>query len=145
MILRGGPGRSRGQAMVEAAFALPILIVVLVTLVEGGRYVFYSHSLNHAAREGARYAIIHGENAVDGQPTGPPDDPTAAAVKDAVRDAALGVGDPESITIPDPTYDPFNNRRGSNVTVTISYTYAPVVPVFGPITVEGEATLVINN
>ncbi len=131
--------------MVEAAFALPIFIVLLVTLVEGGRYVFYSHSLNNAAREGARYAIIHGENAIDGQPTGPPDDPTAQAVKDAVRDAAVGVGDPDSITVPTPTYDPPNNRRGSTVHVTISYTYAPVVPVFGSITVEGEATLVINN
>lgn len=131
--------------MVEAALALPLFIVLLIGLVEGGRYVFYSESLNHAVREGARYAIIHGENAVDGAPTGPPDDPSAAAVKQAVRDAAVGLGDPENIVVPDPVYDPANNRRGTNVTVSVSYTYSPIVPIFGAITVDAEATLVINN
>jgi len=37
------------------------------------------------------------------------------------------------------------NSRGVPVTVTLEYTYTPIVPVFGPITVEAEATLVINN
>jgi Flp pilus assembly protein TadG len=143
--VRGGSQRSRGQALVEAALALPIFIFLLIGLIEGGRYVFYSHTLNNAAREGARYAIIHGENAIDGDPTGPPDDPTAADVKQAIRDAAVGFGDPDGIVILDPVYAPDNNRRGSTVTVDIAYTYTPIVPVFGSITVEAEATLVINN
>ena len=132
--------------MVEAALAVPLFIVLLIGLVEGGRYVFYSESLNHAVREGARYAIIHGEHAVGGAPTGPGSaDPSGEAVKQAVRDASLGLGDPENVVVPDPVYDPANNRRGTNVTVTVSYTYSPVVPIFGPITVDAEATLVINN
>jgi Flp pilus assembly protein TadG len=143
-LLRGRTRQSRGQAIVEFALAFPIFIVLLIGLVEGGRFVFYSETLNHAVREGARYAIIHGENAIDGLPTGPPDDPGAAAVKQAVRDAAIGV-DPSAIVIPDPEYQPNNNRRGSSVTVTLAYTYTPIVSVFGSITVEAEATLVINN
>ena len=136
---------SFGQAMVELAFALPIFLVILIGLVEGGRYVFYSETLNHAAREGARYAIIHGENAEIGVPTGPPDDPSAEAVKQAVRDAALGLQDGGDIVIPDPLYQPNNNRRGSLVTVTLTYIYTPIVPVFGSITIDAEASLVINN
>lgn len=146
MIVRGRTEhRTRGQALVEAAITLPILIAVLIGLIEGGRFVFYSESLNHAAREGARYAIIHGENAVDGNPTGPPDDPTAEAVKQAIRDAAVGFNDPDGIVISDPVYNPPNNRRGTRVTVEITYTYSPIVPIFGSLTVEAEATLVINN
>jgi Flp pilus assembly protein TadG len=136
--------RSIGQSMVEFALVFPIFIVLLIGLVEGGRYVFYAESLNHAAREGARYAIIHGGNS--SAPTGPPHDPTGAAVQQAVRDAAVGFGDPDAIEFPvGPTWSPLNNDRGSNVTVTVEYTYMPVVPVFGAITVEAEATLVINN
>ena len=137
--------RSTGQAMVELAFALPIFLIILFGLIEGGRYVFYSETLNHAAREGARYAIIHGEHAEIGVPTGPPHDPTAAAVKQAVREAAFGLQGGGDIVIPDPLYQPNNNRRGSLVTVTLSYTYTPIVPVFGSITIDAEASLVINN
>jgi hypothetical protein len=141
------PGRrSRGQALVEFALVAPIFFVLLIGLIEGGRYVFYAESLNHAAREGARYAIIHGSNS---QPvsarTGPPEDPTGELVKEAVRSAAVGFNDP-GLVIPNPNWWPANNnRRGTNVTVTLQYTYSPVVPLFGDITVEAEATLVINN
>jgi Flp pilus assembly protein TadG len=132
--------------MVEMAFAFPIFIVLLLGLVEGGRFVFYSEVLVHATRDGARYAIIHGQNADDGVPTGPGStDPSGTAVKDAVRDAATGISDRANIVIPDPEYTPNNNRRGSAVTVNAQYTYTPIVPLFGPITVESEATLVINN
>jgi Flp pilus assembly protein TadG len=136
--------RSRGQALVEFALAGPIFFILLIGLVEGGRYVFYSESLSHAAREGARYAIIHG--AVSSNPTGPGSgDPSGEAVKQAVRDAAVGMGDVAAVVIPDPTYSPNNNRRGSTVTVTLNYTYTPIVAIFGPITVDAEATLVVNN
>lgn len=135
--------QSSGQALVEFALAAPIMFVLLIGLVEGGRYVFYSESLNHAAREGARYAIIHGENSDD--PTGPPDDPSAGDVKLAVRAAAAGFGDGAGLVIPDPVYSPEINRRASAVTVTLRYTYTPIVPIFGAVTVEAESTLVINN
>lgn len=131
----------RGQAIVEAALALPILIFLLIALIEGGRFAFYSESLNHAAREGARYAIIHGDNAYAGNPAGPaPNDPN---VEDAVRAAAVGFNDPEGIVVTSEW--PVNNRRGDPVIVTVTYTYSPVIPVFDSITVRAESTLVINN
>ena len=147
----GRPPRGRGQSLVEFALALPIFFLLLIGLIEGGRYVFYSEVLNHAAREGARYAIIHGENSSD--PTGPPNDASGADIKQAVRDAAVGVGDTDGIVINDPCYGSRDasppcsllNRRGNPVTVTVEYTYIPIVSIFGPITIEAEATLVVNN
>jgi Flp pilus assembly protein TadG len=142
LCVRGGSKRSRGQALVEAALALPILIFLLIGLIEGGRFVFYSHALNNAAHEGARYAIIHGENAIDGNPAGPgANDPDVEA---AVLNAAVGFNDPEGVAVTS-VWPRDNNRRADPVTVTIAYTYTPIVPVFGSITVEAEATLVINN
>jgi hypothetical protein len=131
--------------MVEFAFTFPIFIALLLGLIEGGRFVFYSESLNHAAREGARYAIIHGEHAVIDRPTGPGSaDPAGEDVKAAVRNAAVGMP-ASNLVIPNPVYEPNNNRRGSSVTVVVTYIYTPIVPLFGPITVDAEATLVINN
>ncbi|MGH3650575.1 MAG: TadE/TadG family type IV pilus assembly protein [Acidimicrobiia bacterium] len=48
-------GDSRGAALVELAFALPILIMLLVGMVSAG--IAYNHqlALTHAAREGGRY------------------------------------------------------------------------------------------
>ena len=52
----GNKGRGeRGASLVELAFALPILIMLLVGLVSSG--IAYNHqlALTHAAREGGRY------------------------------------------------------------------------------------------
>jgi hypothetical protein len=49
-------GNERGASLVELAFALPLLIMLLVGMVSAG--IAYNHqlSLTHAAREGGRYA-----------------------------------------------------------------------------------------
>ena len=49
--------RTRGQSLVEFALILPILLLVLVGILEGGRLVFIWISVQHAARTAARYAI----------------------------------------------------------------------------------------
>lgn len=50
--------RSHGQTMVEFALILPIFILVLVGIFDGGRAVFAFHTVNNAAREGGRQAIV---------------------------------------------------------------------------------------
>ena len=45
----------RGQALIEMAFALPILIVLLLGIVEVGRYAQLSIVVSNAARTGAIY------------------------------------------------------------------------------------------
>jgi Flp pilus assembly protein TadG len=47
----------RGQALVEMALVLPLLIIILFSLVELGRLGHASLTLQYAAREGARTAI----------------------------------------------------------------------------------------
>ena len=62
-------GRSRGQALVELALALPVLLLIFMGLFDFGRAVFAYNSLSNAAREGARVAIVD-QTIVAGVPVG---------------------------------------------------------------------------
>jgi Flp pilus assembly protein TadG len=158
--ITGRSGRSRGQAMAEFALVAPIFFFLLFGIIDFGRYVYYVQILNNAAREGARYAIVHGYNSLNR--TGPPDDPNGAAVVAIVRQYATGViGDSTQLDIT-PTWwakstDPQPNAvvgsgDGSNtredvVQVIVTYQFQSVIPIvpIPPIEVKGSSTLVINN
>ena len=139
----------RGQALVEFALVAPMFFLLLLGIIEAGRFIFYYEVLHNATREGARYAIVNGANSLN-CPTGPPAplstpcDTTGDDVVDRVRASAFGMT-PGAITVT-PTWNP-NNARGSIVNVTASYTYQTLVPLLPlpPITVSAESSLVVNN
>jgi TadE-like protein len=54
---------SAGQALVETALILPLFLTLLLGIVDMGRAVWATTSLASAAREAARYAIVHGGTA----------------------------------------------------------------------------------
>lgn len=59
--LDGGPRRARGtsgNAMIEMALLLPLLLLVLFGITEVGRAIATTATLNAAAREGARIAAV---------------------------------------------------------------------------------------
>jgi TadE-like protein len=146
--------RSSGQALAEFALIAPLFFLMLLFLIESGRFILYYQTLNDATRHGARYAIIHGSNAQDGCPSGPPAPGTASCdvdgdnVRTAVRQSALGLLDLGTLTITDPTYSGPNgssNARGSTVRVEAAFEYPPILPVFPTVTVTAESSLVVNN
>jgi TadE-like protein len=132
----------RGQALVEFALVAPIFFLVLFSIVEAGRFIFYYETLNNATREGARYAIVHGEQSFD--PTGPPHDPGGADVIAKVRQSATGMAGP-ALTVTPTWYT--TNERGMTVKVAASYTYNSLIPLvpLPSLTVEAESSLVVNN
>ncbi len=149
-MIHGRRDRSRAQALAEFALVAPIFFLMLFGIIDFGRYVYYVQVLNNAAREGARYAIVHGEVGVPS--TGPPDDPSGAAVKSTVKNYLVGVIDGGALTITtdwrDPTdSNPGNNIRGNLATVKVDYQFRSVIPLIPipPMNVRGESTLVINN
>jgi Flp pilus assembly protein TadG len=137
--------RGRGQALAEFALVAPVFFMLLFGIIEAGRFIFYYEILNNATREGARYAIVNGENSFN--PTGPPQQPGGEDVIARVRAAAFGV--PGSLVAVTPTWagSPANNERGTTVTVSATYTYSSMVPIvpLPPITVTAESSLVVNN
>ncbi len=63
-MLRGLVHRLRqsesGAAMVEFAFVLPVLLSLILGVMEVGRALYAYQTLDHAVREGARFAIVRG-------------------------------------------------------------------------------------
>jgi Flp pilus assembly protein TadG len=62
-LLRRSREHPRGQSLVEFAVVLPIFILVLVGIIDGGRVIFAGNSLSQAAREGARWGSVQGRSA----------------------------------------------------------------------------------
>ena len=143
--------RSRGQALVEFALVAPIFFLMLFAIIDFGRFIYYVQILNNAAREGARYAIVHGSASLNG--SGPPEsgtsnsDPTGNNVKTVVRNWAVGVvGSGSSTLTITPTWPDGDNARGHTVNVTVGYDFTALIPVpLPPIHVEGASSLVINH
>lgn len=157
--------RVRGQAMVEFALVAPVFFLLLFGTIEGGRFILYYQALNNAAREGARYAIVHGSNSFCPSGPMPPGetapiscyDPSGAKVVQQVKDTAfglLGTGvtattcwDPVVAADGTCTNGGLGNGRDSDVDVVATYTYRPLIPLvpLPPISITAESTLVINN
>lgn len=110
-------GRERGQATVEVALALPLVVVVLLTVVQLGLVARSQILVTHAAREAARQA------AVDPNPS--------AAVAAARRTPGL---QPERVTVEVGPRGPV----GSLVTVTVVYRAPTEVPLVGVLVGEPE-------
>jgi Flp pilus assembly protein TadG len=140
----------RGQALVETALVLPLLLLLIVGLFDVGRAVWLSNTLATAVREGSRYGVVHG--ALSGAPSGPgsatytaPD--TDTAITAHVRNYAYGV--PDSLTVKS-TWPDGNANRGSRVVVSASFPFAPILSqVFLggglSITLQSSSTLVIDQ
>lgn len=167
---RREPARRAGQAMVEFALIAPLFFFLLFSIIEFGRAVYYIQMLNNAAREGARYAIVHG--AESNAPSGPfpaskgttnPTDPNGARVVAATKSAAIAIidsaatdfrvdvrwcaNDGDTADCPG-TYGDGDNGRNQTVKVTVSYTFQPMIAGVVPLptfTMTGGSTLVINH
>jgi hypothetical protein len=90
--------RGRGQALVEFALVAPIFVFVIFGLIEIGRAVFYQQVLDSAARDGARYGVVHGfqslcpSGPMPGVPAPPSCDPDGSInLIPRVEERAIGV------------------------------------------------------
>lgn len=59
---RRRPGEPKGQAMAEFALVLPIFLLILFGIIDGGRMVFTNNHLAEAAREGSRWGSVQGRS-----------------------------------------------------------------------------------
>jgi Flp pilus assembly protein TadG len=51
--------RRRGATVIETAVVILITLMFIFGIVEYGRLLFFFHAADNAAREGARYAVVH--------------------------------------------------------------------------------------
>jgi Flp pilus assembly protein TadG len=103
------PRRERGQTLIEFAFIAPIIFLFLFTIVDFGLAMDRRITIQHAVREGARYAAVH-DGCLDIQ------NATAAQAQDII--------DSNDVTVSYSTA-PAPAERGDAVTVKASFVYEP--------------------
>jgi hypothetical protein len=134
--------RSRGQALVEFALILPIFIMLLVGMFDLGHVVWANDSLATAAREGARFAVVHGGS----NRTTCPQGPLPANFEGAVDSATLCGFTPSSVI---PSVDSREGIRaaatrwlnGVGGTTTISVCYGNVTSCSGDVDAPGATNV----
>jgi len=112
---------SRGQALVEFAIVIPIFLALLFGIVDLGRVVWANNSLANAAREAARYAIVHGGAFANPCPVGPlSPEGNVEAVPSATCPYPSTLGSPNVQSIHD-TALAYAHAGGTDITVEVCY------------------------
>jgi Flp pilus assembly protein TadG len=100
----------QGQELVEYALALPVMLLLLMSILDLGRVVYVYSALNNSVREGARYGII--------QPT------DALGIETVVRTRAVGLNPTElSVSVVQPDLH--------TIRVRATYLFTAVTPIVG--------------
>lgn len=125
---------TRGQSLVEFALILPIFLVVLLGIFDGGRLVFAYNTVNNAAREAGREATVN-QTLADIQARG-----ANHAVALDLSPGAVQVSYLPTTTTPCVVGQPQITTCLAVVLVTYDYSAAtPIISALvGPITVTGE-------
>jgi Flp pilus assembly protein TadG len=118
----------RGQATVELALLLPVLVLLVLLVIQLGLFTRDQILVTHAAREGARASAV---------------DDSADAVEKAVRSA--GPLDPRRLHV----RISGRHGRGSRVTVTVTYDAETRVPllraIVGHVALHAAATMRVER
>lgn len=159
---------ARAQGLVELALVAPVFFALLFSAVDLGRVVWANVDLGHAAREGARWASVHGNSLASECQTGPAGivappvlcTPTSPDTKEPTRVVArshlAGTGSATvAVCYFTTTQCTGNtdeahaaNAKGEFVTVTVTSHVGLTVAALlggGGIDVKGTATVLINN
>lgn len=124
--------KKKGQAAVEIALMLPILVLLLCGITDFGRILFAANNINMVSQEAARYASFNHKNS----------DVTTLAMNNCSlsnKEEKLHISfQPDGSDAP--------RTSGTNVTVTISYDVDYITPLMqsiigGSFTVSTSSTI----
>ncbi|HWG41906.1 MAG TPA: TadE/TadG family type IV pilus assembly protein [Gemmataceae bacterium] len=139
--------RRAGFAATESIVILPILMLLIIGTVVGGYGVFRYQQIAMLAREGARYASVHGGQYQ--QDTGN----TSATAQDVYNNGIAPYAtnlDRSQLTYsvswnsgntPYSMSGEYEKPTGNTVTVTINYNWVPELYLVGPITLSSTSTV----
>lgn len=147
-----------GQTLIEFAFILPILLLLVMGLFELGRFVFYYSVLNTAVREGTRYAVVQSACDYTSNPnlcTGSYVDVTYTSgctgstaannrVCEAIEEKYFNLGGLDTSQI---TIDHAGTLVDPEVHITIDYIYDPIFPglgLLGPLQITVQSKMLMT-
>jgi Flp pilus assembly protein TadG len=141
-LARQGPRGGRGQAAMEFALAVSVMLLLLVGGVDLARVFVYDVMITTAVDEGARAAANGApDRTVVTNPVGTP------TVVVGVKDAAAASAPAGIVPVADVTVTPAQAARleGTPTTVSMRYVFTPVTPLLGNVigdslTISRQAT-----
>ena len=111
---------NRGQSLVEFALLLPIMLLIFMMVLDLGRAFYYYSVIHNAAREGARYGIVHYHNVS-----------TSAALETSIivkaKELVVGI-DPADLMVA-PTVPDYPIETGDILEVEVEYSFSAVTPL----------------
>jgi len=110
----------KGQDLVEYALILPIFLLILMSILDLGRAVYYYSAIHNSVREGARYGIVF------------PNDLTG--IEDVVRQKSVGLDPAElavAISLPDE----------DTIRVVVTFRFIAITPIVGALLGSNEVML----
>jgi Flp pilus assembly protein TadG len=153
----------RGQSIVEFALLLPVMLLIITGLFDVARAVWEENTLAYSAREGTRYAIVHGAwgdttvwpgssgatSCTSG--TTQPQNSNCTPVYNVVRNSAIGVPNVTvTVTWRDVQSGSVCYDRGCHVSVDATAPFIPLPSQYliggaFQITLRGGSELVIER
>jgi Flp pilus assembly protein TadG len=156
--------------LVEFALVLPVFLLLLFSVIDGGRFIYLSSTLSQAAREGARLGAVEAgwmgsSDAACNQSGGPVCPANLTALRADVLTAANRMMAPfGSITSAKlytscdasgaapstanwTTQTCVNNAPNNVISVRVEMTFVPITPILGQmlaLPISGSSTMVIN-
>lgn len=141
----GRRGTSRGQAMLEFALVLVVLLLLLLGVIDFARLFYTWSSIANAAREGARFGTVHPNwwTAADHTPS----------IESRTRELlfTLGTSAPEVIvTCRDKHYPDVSGEgrgycsRGNQIHVVVQAQFRTWTPIIPAMNLSSSATMVIE-
>jgi Flp pilus assembly protein TadG len=117
--------------MVEFALVIAFIFIPLVFgIIEFGRLIWSKTTITAAAREGVRYAVVHGS--------------TSGSVADSAAVANYVIARTQLSPIGVQTTWADGKEPGDTATVRVTYVYTPIVRVISSKTITSTSRQVIN-
>ncbi|APG28688.1 hypothetical protein A7E78_13110 [Syntrophotalea acetylenivorans] len=120
LLRRKNPSFKKGATVVEFALIIPVLLILLMAIIELGALFWVNMTMQHAVREGARYAIT---GRIDLDPNPNPDDRLRpAAVAEKIKLSSLGLYDSvvTDMVVTDPDGNVLGGFGGPGETLVIN-------------------------
>ncbi|MGE5390083.1 MAG: TadE/TadG family type IV pilus assembly protein [Deltaproteobacteria bacterium] len=114
--MRGFIRRERGQALVEMALVIPVLLLLLVGICEFGRILGAYMVINNLAREGARYGVV-GHNDLE--------------IEDLLLSERAWLDEERIVVYVNPAFT--DRHKGEPLDIQVDYTVDLMTPVFSHI------------
>ena len=132
MRIRKSKSCSKGQALVEFALTVVFVMLLMLAAIEMMIFIYTYSVLADAAKEGVRYAIVHGTGVGASNCSGPGGagvtctDSSAANVITVVTNyTSLSFHDSSAMTVT-PDYQDTSSVAPNRIRVTIAYDYQPI-------------------